>query len=171
MSLAYANGTIWRGEPINECRYPPTIEYSPSWSNTNLAAIGLYRYTEPVPDPVPPSQSELLQYAADKRYTVETGGCAFGGSIIATDRDSQTKITGAYAKAMANGSFLIRDWKLAPGVYLDLIDANTIIAIGDTVTEHVQACFTTERMVANAILMDTCNSYAQITAWTWPSNS
>lgn len=50
----------WRGEPINDVRYPLSI--SDSWSDEELAAIGLYR---PAPaDPVPEgkiSTGQLVQ--------------------------------------------------------------------------------------------------------------
>lgn len=41
----------WTGEPINGIRHPRNIEKL--WSDEELAAIGLERYTPPKPEPVP----------------------------------------------------------------------------------------------------------------------
>lgn len=92
----------------------------------------------------------MLDALADRRWRAETGGGILSGVPIKTDRDSTAKITAAYVQAVANPSFTVR-WKVDTGVFITL-DAATIIAIGDAVTAHVQACFDNEDALTTAIL-------------------
>lgn len=91
-----------------------------------------------------------LASLAAKRWQVETGGIIVAGMPIKTDEDTQRKITGAYVQVTRDPSFVVK-WKVAPGVFIDL-DAATIIAIGDAVTAHIQACFANEAALTAAIL-------------------
>ncbi len=87
---------------------------------------------------------------AERRWQAETGGTMVAGTPIKTDAESTGKITAAYVQATANPSFTVR-WKVDTGVFVTR-DAATIIAIGDAVTAHVQACFDNEDVLTTAIL-------------------
>lgn len=98
---------------------------------------------------LPLAREQKLAQLADRRWEAETGGIVLGGVPIKTDRESTAKITAAYVQASANPSFTVR-WKVDTGVFVTL-DAATIIAIGDAVTAHVQACFDNEDVLTTAI--------------------
>ena len=129
---------------------------------------------ETEPEPEPPTVQELLDYLGRKRVEVEEGGIVFNGITVATDRaHSQVKLTAAYIKAVNDPSFKITNWKIAPGVFIPEIDANTIIAMGDAVTAHIQACFNKEAELAAKITADPpqITTYQEIDEADWPSNS
>jgi len=99
----------------------------------------------PDPDPWQVARNKL----ALKRYEHETGGIVIGGARIATDRQSQALITGAYTYSLLNPSVLI-DWKNADGTWTK-INATTIAGIANAVAAHVQACFSHERALSDLI--------------------
>ena len=152
------------------------VEYQPQFfdvaEDDELAAIGVYcvdvtapsgqRWTEAFADDdgvpvavfavVPLADLVVAKLAAlaDRRWQAETGGVVINGVPIKTDRDSTSKITAAYVQAAANPAFSVR-WKVDTGTFVTL-DAETIIAIGDAVTTHAQACFDREDVLTTAIL-------------------
>jgi len=103
----------------------------------------------------------LKAYAADARYRAETGGLTINGQTIATDRESQTLITGAYNLALQDPNLTI-NWKTGAGFVQ--IDAPTMIAIATAVAQHVQSCFTKEAEVVADIEGGTITTYAQVDA-------
>jgi hypothetical protein len=94
-----------------------------------------------------------LSALAAQRWTIETGGITFAGLPIKTDEDTQRKITGAYVQATRNPSMTVK-WKVAPATFMTL-DADTIIAIGDAVTAHIQSAFDHESDLIDAIMSAT----------------
>ena len=125
-------------------------------------------YTEPAP-----TVQDLLDYLGRKRVEVEEGGIVVNGIPVATDRlHSQVKITAAYVKAMADPEYQVTNWKVAPGVFVSVLNNATIRAIGDAVTAHVQACFNKEAELAAMITADppTITTYEQIDQADWPPN-
>lgn len=92
----------------------------------------------------------LFASLSDRRWRAETAGIVVGGAPIRTDRESQSVLTGAYVQATGNPDFAVR-WKVGAGQFVTL-NAATIIAIGDAVTAHVQACFDHEDQLTTAIL-------------------
>lgn len=109
--------------------------------------------TEPFAPPAVPLdqlQAQRLAALADERWRREVGGTVVNSVPILTDRESRSILTGAYVQAMSNPTFSIR-WKVAPGIFTTL-DASTIIAIGDAVSAHVQACFDREDTLSGQIL-------------------
>ena len=88
---------------------------------------------------------------AARRYAAEEGGTTFNGLPLATDRTTQTKITAAYVKAMADPDYVIASWKFAAGVFATL-DAQTIIAAANAIEAHVQACFAHEASLSAQIM-------------------
>lgn len=117
--------------------------------------------------PLADVKADRLAALAAYRYERETGGTTIGGVAVATDRQSQAMISGAYAAAQNDviGSF---DWKADSGWVT--LDKPTMIAIGAAVAAHVQACFTNEREHAEAIAA--LNSASAVAAYDftagWP---
>lgn len=108
---------------------------------------------------------DLVAYAADKRWRVETGGITVGGVPVATDRESQGLITGAHAYVQINPGVTIK-YKSGTG-FIDL-DAATVTAVATAVAAHVQACFAAEADVAAAIQRGDILTLGEVDAWPWP---
>lgn len=126
--------------------------------------------SSPEPEIVPPPTKEQLKVAAaTKRWRVETGGITVSGAAIDTSRESQGKLTAAWAKAKADNTFTISNWKTSSGAFVTLDNA-TIIALCDAVLAHVQACFDAEAVVSAEIDAETITTTAQVEAASWPSN-
>jgi hypothetical protein len=155
---AHPNMSIPDGADLTDIGYylieviePPTVtavqrltkgepeEYSP----------GHWRETWIVTD-IPLSEVKATKQAelAAIRYQHETAGITISGMTIETDRESQALITGAYCTSLLNPSVLI-DWKGGNG--WTQIDAATIAGIAGAVSTHVQACFSNERTLSEAI--------------------
>ena len=92
-------------------------------------------------------KAAFIAHVADLRYQHETSGVSLFGSMIKTDRESQATITGAWVKAKEDPTTTI-NWKAENG--FTVLDAPTIIAAGDAVFGHVQACFTKEASLLEA---------------------
>ena len=107
----------------------------------------------PEPEPAPVELSDIkaqrLNELAAYRFTKETAGITLNGMTIETNRESQALITGAWSFSQLNPAVLI-DWKAESGWIQ--IDAATIAGIAGAVAAHVQACFSAERIHAEAIL-------------------
>lgn len=154
------------------------IKYPRNWlaraTPDDLRDRGITVEEVPDPEPQPPTVQDLLDYLGRKRVEVEEGGIVLNGTLIATDREhSQVKLTAAYVKAVNDPDFEIHNWKVAPGVFIPVIDAETIIAMGDAVTAHIQACFNKEAELAAKIQADPpeITTYQEIDEADWPSNS
>ncbi|MFG1283396.1 DUF4376 domain-containing protein [Xanthobacter autotrophicus] len=122
------------------------------------------------PAPPAPTSADLLAYAADKRWLVETGGIVVSGESIRTDEKSQAKITGALQLLAADQTITGIDWEAQPGVWVTL-DAITMKNIGVAVGRHVQACFSTLKSVQEEITSGAITTYAEIDNAAWPANS
>ena len=120
----------------------------------------------PPPPAAPLSKADLLAYAADKRFQVETGGIEVGGATLDTSRDSQAMITGAYTYSQANPAEIVK-FKAASG-WVDL-NAATLATIATAVGAHVQACFAVEASVAAEIEAGTITTTTEINAADWPT--
>lgn len=90
----------------------------------------------------------LLEYAAAKRFSLETGGLEIGGTSVRTDRESQALINGAFNMAKQDENFTTK-FKGVAG-FVDL-NATQIIAIAMAVGAHVAACFAAEAAAVAAI--------------------
>ena len=167
------------GEPIYSPDFPPDYPSAVIVTNAQLddwnhnpgtrawdAASQSIIEVELPPVP-PPTEAELLAYAADKRWRVETGGIVVSGVPIATDDRSKTMIMGARLKADSDPAYVAR-WKNAAGEFVD-IDAVTIIAVSDAVASHVDACFVAESLVAAEVLAGEINDFANIDGFAWPA--
>jgi len=80
---------------------------------------------------------------AARRWAAETGGIVWQGWPVATDRESQAKISAAYALARDGLWPDGGGWKGADGLWHPL-GADQIIALSLAVAAHVQACFSHE---------------------------
>ena len=97
------------------------------------------------------ARADKLAALAERRWQAETGGVLVGGMPVKTDAGSTAKITAAYVQAKANPAFTV-NWKVDKAMFVTL-DAATIIAIGDAVTSHVQACFDHEMALTTQIML------------------
>lgn len=78
---------------------------------------------------------------SDARYHHETAGVKLQGMNIATDRESQSLITGAALQATVDSSYSCQ-WKTQGG-FVTLTSAQ-ILGIAQAVRAHVQSCFDKE---------------------------
>lgn len=147
-------------------------EITRTWSDEELAEVGLYRVKETQPprgrtvmaftvgrvDGVVRQVLELgnvvedlINYSANKRWEVETQGIwtTLGFGVL-TDRESQSMINGAFAFVLNNPDRIVH-WKTSPTEFTDL-DVNQVTALATEVAEHVQTCFSREQRVNEKIL-------------------
>ena len=94
----------------------------------------------------------LMNRIARTRYGHETGGTTVDGMHVATDRQSQALITGAFSSAKdakeTGEAWSIR-WK-SPAGWVEL-NADQMIDLGRAVRAHVQACFDREKELAESV--------------------
>lgn len=114
---------------------------SPNWDNQVQVNTALSVLTP---------KEQKLKDLADLRYQKEVAGIVLNDIQIKTDRESQALITGAYSYSMINPDALI-DWKASDNTWVQ-ITAETIKAIAQAVAEHVQACFSNEKVLAEQII-------------------
>lgn len=94
-------------------------------------------------------QADIARSAiAARRYQAESGGITVSGVTVATDRDSQSLITGAALAATLDDSYSC-NWKTGDGFVK--LDAKTLLSIAKTVRAHVQACFDREAELLAAV--------------------
>ena len=102
----------------------------------------------------------LLDYAANVRWRKEVGGTFVNGKPVATDRESQGQITAAVSLAQVNPQVSLQ-WKYNDDTW-GVLDAAGILALGQAVAAHVQACFAAEAALSADIKTGTVSSQAQI---------
>ena len=98
-------------------------------------------------------KSQLRDALATRRWEAETAGIMVGGGAIATDRESQAMITGAFTRAqdkLAQGQTEDMIWFKGMAGWVEL-DIPTTMAIGRAVGDHVQACFAHEHALDTQI--------------------
>ena len=112
-------------------------------------------------------KSAKMADLAALRYQHETAGIAINDIFIKTDLESQAKITGAWSFSQLNPAVRV-NWKSAYG-WIQM-DATDIAAIAGAVATHVQACFSNERVHAEAIAaLETSEAVAAYDLTTgWP---
>jgi hypothetical protein len=115
------------------------------------------------------AKATKLTELAEIRWNAEASGTTFNGNPLATDRTTQDKLTGGFAKAVNDPDYVITSWKFAPGVFGSL-DATAIIAAANTVAAHVQACFSNEEALSGDVLaaMDFAALEAVDLTVSWP---
>lgn len=95
----------------------------------------------PTDKPLSDVKAAKLAKLAQKRWEVECGGITVAEATIATDDRSKTLMNGKYRTAEKNPDATHR-WK-GPAGEITMTSAQ-VIAIGDAVSAHVQACFDRE---------------------------
>lgn len=149
--------------PPAEAVFHPDIEIA---QVANNAAIGWVRkegggFGAPPAPELPPLKEQLAAHAAAVRYEREVGGLEFMGTTIATDRQSQALIAGAFALTQQQPETLIR-FKTASGFVS--LDAEQMAGIAIAVGQHVQSCFALEADVGAEIDDGTITTPEQIDA-------
>lgn len=93
------------------------------------------------------------------RRAAEIKGVTVAGASVATDRESQAMVSGAYNHLQINPTAVL-DWKGENG-WVSL-NAAAVTAIAQAVGNHVQGCFTTEKLHSEALgtLRDDVNTTA-----------
>ncbi|WP_312964632.1 DUF4376 domain-containing protein [Stutzerimonas kunmingensis] len=97
-------------------------------------------------------RQRLIQQIAARRWQAEVAGIDVGGMHIDTGRDSQALITGATVQAMLDPNYSLR-WKTVAG-FVDLT-AEQIIGVATAARAHVQACFSREAELLDALAAGT----------------
>ncbi len=112
------------------------------------------------------TRSGKLNALAAYRFQRETAGITLNGAVIRTDRESQAMIAGAKNYSDLTPGILI-DWK-SEGGWIQ-IDRQALLAVGQAVGAYVQACFSQERVHAEAIAglstLEEIASYNFETGW------
>lgn len=126
-------------------------------------------------DPVAPvlsleeAKRALADAATAQRWEHETGGIAVGNARIGTTLDDQNRISGVLA-AIGLGSLTAVDFKAESGWVR--LTVQELQGIAQTISEHVQACFSAERAHHEAIA--DLEDMAQVEAYDvmagWPSH-
>lgn len=109
----------------------------------------------------PGAFASLPDYVASLRYAAEVAGVEVAGMAIATDRESQNLINGAFNLVSAKPDMTIRFKVGGQSIRLGSAEVH-IVAI--TVGEHVQACREREGAVLDAIEAGTVKTRAEAEA-------
>jgi hypothetical protein len=112
--------------------------------------------------PVPQAtlRSSLKEYAAQKRWAVETGGVVVNGVRVVTDDAAQRKISELSRRVDGGKIALPFDFKSQSG-WVKLNKA-AINSIDEAVAKHVQACYAIEKAVSEEIDAGTISTFEQI---------
>ncbi|MGQ9367404.1 DUF4376 domain-containing protein [Azospirillum sp. ST 5-10] len=127
--------------------YDPATQHAPSWTGTAWALTD--KTPEDLVAELAAAKAARKEALAEQRWTVECGGITVGGTRIATDDRSKLLLNGKYRVAEKSPDAGHR-WKSEDGTELVLTSAQ-VIAIGDAVADHVQACFDRELDLIAAI--------------------
>lgn len=142
--------------------YPsaPSFPYDPSsggliipeewWSQANVLNASGFA----------PTVTELKDYAANKRYIKETSGITVSGMPIATDRQSQAMLLGAFTMGQAVPGFTTK-WKMEDGSFVT-VDTPTLGILAMAVAGFISSMFQLESNVDAAITNGTITTFAQI---------
>jgi hypothetical protein len=94
-------------------------------------------------------KAEMIAEITAKRWSVETSGITVSSVPVATDAQTQAKLSGALQLVQADDTVLI-DWKGSDGTWSQL-NASAVTTIAMAVGSHVQACFTREKELHTAV--------------------
>ena len=112
------------------------------------------------------SKSELVAYAAKKRWKVETGGIAVNGIAVPTHDRSKLLILGG-AQTLADDATTPF---IANGVNHGSLTGAQFRVVNAAIVAHVQATFATLADVLTAIADGRITTVAGIDAAAWPKN-
>ena len=122
---------------------------------------------QPIPVPTLPEwQEKLKQSVTEKRTLIENGGTTIAGIPIATDQQSQARLTGALSFTGRNPNRKI-SWKTSSGQFVQLTKAQ-IEGLVDGAGEFIAKCFDNE--AAHYAAIDTLTTVATYDINTgWPT--
>jgi hypothetical protein len=110
-----------------------------------------------------PETANLKAYAGFSRYNVEHGGFTSSeGWKVATDKNSQTSMTGATTAAAADKT-MTTDWKFADGTFMTL-NGDQIRSMQSQAQTFIAQCFSVESSVNAGIDSGSITTKAQIDA-------
>jgi hypothetical protein len=139
-----------------DIRQPPqgAVEIPADDRDAFVAAPQAWRWRDgarvAVSPPLADRKTAALAALAARRWRAETSGVVVAGYAIRTDEQSQSKLTAAVVAATLDPDYVVR-WKLSDGSFA-VFNAATIIAVGQGVRAHVQACFDHEAALATEIV-------------------
>jgi hypothetical protein len=122
-----------------------------------------------VPRELPDARAAMKERVTARRWQAETGGITVYGTQVLTGLDDQNRISTAI-QGMRDAGLTSVDFKAASGwVELTL---DQLVAIAGAIAEHVQACFSRERALHEAV--DAAQSVAELAALDiesgWPNS-
>lgn len=109
-------------------------------------------------------RTNKLNELANIRYMQEISGVDINGIHIATDTNSQAKITGAALQAYVDPNYVCNNWKQSDGSFIS-ITSEQILAIAAAVRAHVQSCF--DKEAAKVALVHAATTKEEILTITW----
>lgn len=155
----------FEGEDIDAVidQYAPTALWESKVTpvqDVQVGRTGSLTLPEPVVMTLELAKQLKRQEIAEWRWTREVSGVTLNGTRIATDRESQALITGAYV-SLKDGLRTSVDFKTASGTWIQLgIDEITPIAVA--VSAHVQQCFSLEKMYSDMVTSATTIEEVQL---------
>lgn len=139
-----AGQLISRQQADRTTNTPLSAEQAALWAQQQLQALGLATAADVT--------TAALGILAARRYESETAGTTWNGHPVATDRQSQSLITGAVVASQLPG-FTSVDWKMADGEFVTL-SASDVVAMAQAVVAHVTAAFANEQALKSAVTAD-----------------
>jgi hypothetical protein len=128
----------------------------PDSTKAGMSKVGSNRFEYPAP-----SKESLKKTLKDYRLSVEEGGFQLGEMFIESDEKSERRIIGAWAKAKADSTYEVTDWKV--GENFITLNAASLILIGDALDTHFQKCFKIENQVIDLIDNGTLTTEEEVT--------
>lgn len=113
--------------------------------------------------PIAEVQPALTAYLADRRWRAEVQGTVWNDWPVATDRESQAKISHAYQLARDGYWSEGAGWKFADGVYR-VLSGPQAQELALAVAAHVQGGFGLEAALAGQIALGKISDFATIDA-------
>lgn len=129
------------------------VHYAMAYADNAITATPIYRTLsdDEIAEAAATRLSERKAELATLRYEKETAGITVTGTEVKTDRLSQAMLTSAMVAVQVDPTRVI-DWKGKK--QWQKLNAAAIQAIGTAVVEHVQACFTREKELSEALETD-----------------
>jgi hypothetical protein len=114
-------------------------------------------------DDIKIAKAAKLAEIAKARYLEEMSGLDVGTFHLATDDRSKALLSGAYNKARDNSTFTTK-WKDAEGAF-HAVDAETVVAAYDAMTDWVETLFARE--AGWAAIINAATTIAAVEAVSW----
>ena len=146
----------------------------PSTYGDGVLVVPVANYAPPAPAPgLPlvrtaptPTSALLISAIGAQRYYVETKGITVSGMAVATDRESQARVNGAYNYTQLNPTLTLQ-FKTSVGFVT--LTADQVKAVAQAVAAHVQACFALEGASVAAVTAGTITTWDHVAAIVWPT--